>query len=102
MKDELHDFVKLLEEYRAEGQELETLLRVEPVRHLSLPLCHETCAELRAMAEVFQCDEALLASAILRGALRHMQLHLNDDLDALAALARDRLCSPCEDASEAI
>ncbi len=102
MNDELHDFVKQLEEHRAEGLELGALLQVDAVRQLSLPLCHETCAELRAMAEVFQCDEAQLAGVILRCALRHMQLHLNDDLDALAALARDRLNSPCEDASEAI
>jgi hypothetical protein len=54
------------------------------------------------MAQVFQCDEALLASAILAGALRHMQQHLDEDLDALARLAREALDSPCQAASEAI
>ena len=102
MNDELHDFVKLLEQHRAEGRALGAMLKQTPVRHLMLPLCQENCSELRAMAAVFECDEALLASAILQAALRHMQQHLNEDLDALAAQARAQLDSPCLAASEAI
>ncbi|SCK20851.1 hypothetical protein [Vogesella sp. LIG4] len=102
MTDVLYEFVKQLEAHRADGKELAPLLHAPAVRHLSVPLCHECCGELRAMAEVFQCDEALLAGAILRGALRHMQAHLDDDLDQLAIMANKLLDSPCERASEKI
>lgn len=102
MSDVLHEFVKQLEAYRADGKEIVPLLQETPVRTLTVPLCHESCAELKAMAAVFQCDESLLAAAILRGALRHIQHNLDEDLDALAALARETLDSPCERASEVI
>ena len=102
MNNPLSDFVLLLEQHRAEGRELSALLAVEPVRHLPLPLCHQSCAELRAMASVFQCDEAQLAAALLRGAMQHMRQHLDDDLDVLARQAREALDSPCHAASEAI
>lgn len=102
MNDTLHDFIAQLERHQAEGRDLGQLLSVDPVRQLALPLNHQTGSQLRAMAQVFQCDEALLASAILGGALRHMQQHLDEDLDALAKLAREALDSPCQAASEAI
>lgn len=102
MSDTLHDFIRQLEAHREQGREMASLLSVEPVRQLSVPLCHDCCKDLRAMAEVFGCDEALLASAILRGALRHIEENLTEDLDALARLAQERLDSPCERASEVI
>ncbi|MEQ6289298.1 hypothetical protein ACFPAG_01560 [Vogesella sp. GCM10023246] len=102
MTDVLYDFVKQLEAHRADGKDLVPLLHAPAVRQLSVPLCHECCAELRAMAEVFQCDEALLAGAILRGALRHMQAHLDEDLDDLATMASQMVDSPCQRASESI
>ncbi|MFC3625388.1 hypothetical protein ACFOKJ_04395 [Vogesella amnigena] len=102
MTDVLHDFVRQLEAHRADGKELAPLLNAPAVRHLQVPLCHECCTELRAMAAVFQCDEAQLAGAILRGALRHMQANLDEDLDQLAAMASEMLDSPCQKASETI
>lgn len=102
MDDELHDLVALLEQHRAEGRDVTPVLAVVAVRQLLLPLGHESCAELRAMAEVFQCDEALLGSAILLSGLRQMQQHLNADLDELAVLARKKLDGLCAGASEAL
>jgi len=62
VNDTLHDFIAQLERHQAEGRDLGQLLSVDPVRQLALPLNHQTCSQLRAMAQVFQCDEALLAS----------------------------------------
>ena len=102
MSEQLHDFIRQLEDHRASGREIGELLQVAAVRELSVPLCHDCCKELRAMADVFQCDESVLAAAIMRAALRHMQEHLTEDLDELAKLAREQLDSPCLAASEVI
>ncbi|EEG07720.1 hypothetical protein [Pseudogulbenkiania ferrooxidans] len=95
MAKALDELVTRLEHCREQGRCAKAVLDVVATRDLSVPIDHETCGELRALAQVFSCEPAELASAILRAACIDLQEHLDDDLDKLAAAAEQLVNDPC-------
>ncbi|WP_024303704.1 hypothetical protein [Pseudogulbenkiania sp. MAI-1] len=91
----LDELVTRLEHCREEGRCSKAVLEMAAARDLSISLDHETCGELRALAQVFSCEPAELASAMLRAACVDLQGHLDDDLDKLAAAAEQLVNDPC-------
>ena len=91
----LDELVTSLEHCREQGRCSKAVLEVTAARDLSIPIDHETCGELRALAQVFSCEPAELASAVLRAACMDLQDHLGDDLDKLAAAAEQLVNDPC-------
>lgn len=91
----LDELVTQLEHCREEGRCSKAVLEMVTVRDLAVPIDHDTCGELRALAEVFSCEPAELASAMLRAACTDLQGHLDDDLDKLAEAAERLVSDPC-------
>lgn len=95
MAKALEELVSSLERCREQGRCSKGVLDTLVARELPIPIDHETCGELRALAQVFSCEPAELASAILRAACVDLQDHLDDDLDKLAAAAEQLVNDPC-------
>lgn len=91
----LDELVTRLEHCREEGRCSKAVLEMAAVRDLSVPIDHDTCGELRALAQVFSCEPTELASAMLRAACTDLQEHLDDDLDKLAEAAERLVNDPC-------
>ncbi|WP_215776934.1 MULTISPECIES: hypothetical protein [unclassified Paludibacterium] len=71
------------------------LLFAEVPHALQMPMDLQTCHELKALADVFDCEPAHLAFVILRSALADIHHGLDDDLAMLAKAAREAAGSQC-------
>jgi hypothetical protein len=92
MDDALQGLLSELEACRGEGL-AQRLLIGETPHALQMPIDAHTCHELKALADVFDCEPAHLALLILRVSLAELHVGLDDDLARLATAARRRLAS---------
>jgi hypothetical protein len=96
MSDALKGLMAELEAYRGEASARALLIAEHCEAHaLLVPVDPDTCHELKALAEVFDCEPAHLALLVLKTTLGEMHHELDQDLDSMAAKALDRIRVSC-------
>lgn len=68
-----------------------TLLACDAPHILNMPLDHQTCTELHALGQVFDCEPSHLAFVILKSALAEIHEGLDEDLAKMALTAREAM-----------
>lgn len=94
MEDALKGLLSELEACRGEAAARKLLIGDTP-HALQMPIDTNTCHELKALADVFDCEPAHLAFMILKTALAEIHEGLDEDLAAMATEARQRMASGC-------